>query len=143
MLNFWVLLLGNFKFPGNNTQKFDKFQLLGNNTRKLTNRQRFWVNFRVTMPDIFNFQVMLLGNWEISRLQYPEIVQFSGIVTRKLLLKNTIFVNISAKSKIFWKIFKGVNLGSRYYGFMKNQTSKISCYCPFNVAAGYIWVWIF
>ena len=28
-------------------------------------------------------------------------------------------MNISAKTKIFLKIFKGVNLGSRYYGFMK------------------------
>ena len=29
------------------------------------------------------------------------------------------FANISAKTKIFSKIFKGVNLGSRYNGFMK------------------------
>jgi len=35
-------------------------------------------------------------------------------------------VNISAKTKIFSKIFKGVNLGSRYYGFMKKTRLRIS-----------------
>ena len=35
-------------------------------------------------------------------------------------------MNISAKTKIFSKIFKGVNLGSRYYGFMKKTRLRKS-----------------
>ena len=46
-----------------------------------------------------------------------------------------IFVNISAKAKIFLKIFWPVDLGPIWdYRFMKkkNQSSKISFYSPFN-----------
>ena len=35
-------------------------------------------------------------------------------------------MNISAKTKIFSKIFKGVNLGSRYYGFIKKTRLRKS-----------------
>jgi len=55
-----------------------------------------------------NFQVTIPGNCSISRYCQLEVA-----------LKNIIFVNISAKTKIFSKIFKVVNLGSRHYGFMK------------------------
>jgi len=44
-------------------------------------------------------------------------VQPPGIVTQKLLRKNTIFVNISNKTEVFLKIYWGVDLGPRYYGF--------------------------
>ena len=42
------------------------------------------------------------------------------------IFKGTTFVNISAKTKIFSKIFKGVNLVSRYYGFMKKTRLRKS-----------------
>ena len=82
--NFQVLLLGNCQFPVNNTQKFDNFQLPGNNARKLTIRQKWWVNFRVTIPGHFqfqsivtrkliNFRVTIPGNCTISGYCYPEV----------------------------------------------------------------------
>jgi len=39
-------------------------------------------------------------------------------------------VNISAKIKIILKILWGVDLGPRYYQFMKKQTKKIECSVP-------------
>ena len=94
--------------PGNHpiSRKFDNFQLQGNNTRKLIKRQKWWVNFRVTIPRHFQ----LLG-----------IVQFPGIVTRKQLPKNTIFVNTSAKTKIFVKIFSRVLIQGLGTIDLKNQ----------------------
>jgi hypothetical protein len=82
--NFRVLPPGNCKFPGNNTQQFDNFQLPGNNTLKLTKRQKCWVNFRVTIPGYFQFQsivtqklinfwVTIPGNCTISGYCYPEV----------------------------------------------------------------------
>jgi len=40
-------------------------------------------------------------------------------------------VNISAKRKIFSKIFWDIDLGPIDL-YEKNQSSKISCYCPFK-----------
>ena len=73
--NFRVLLLQNCQFLGNNTWKFDNFQLPGNNTQKLTKRPKCWVNFWVTIPQNF---------------------QFPSIVTRKLKNNN---------SNNTWKLF--------------------------------------
>ena len=48
-------------------------------------------------------------------------------------------MNISAKTKIFSKIFKGVNLGSRYYGFMKKTTLRKShATVPLNTSAHFL-----
>ena len=50
-----------------------------------------------------------------------KIIQIIGILQhRSWIIMFPSSRNISVKTKIFSKIFKGVNLGSRYYGFMKN-----------------------
>ena len=136
LINFRVLLLGYCQFPGNNTQKFDNFQLPGNNTWKLTKRQKCCVNFQVTIPGYFQFQSIVTRKLINFRVTIPGTCTISG---RKLLWKNTTFVNISPKTKIFSKIFKGVNLGSRYYGFMKKtKHQKSHASVPLNQTCQHI-----
>jgi len=103
--NFRVLLLGSCQFPGNNTQKFENFQLPGNNTRKLTKRQKCWVNFRVTIPGHFqfqsiftriliNFRVTIPGNCTISGYCYPEVALKKYYFREYLSENKNIFENI-------------------------------------------------
>ena len=93
LFNFRVLLLRNCPFPGNNTRKFDNFQLPGNNNRKLTRRQKCWVNFRVTIPGHF---------------------QFPSIVTRKL---RNFWVTIPGKLFNFWVLLPGSQIWLENFNF--------------------------
>ena len=122
LINFWVLLLGNCQFPGNNTQKFDN--LPGNNTWKLTKRQKCWVNFRVTIPGYFQFQSIVTRKLINFRVTIPGNCTISGYFYPEVALKKYYFHQYLGKNKKFSKIFKGVNLGSRYYGFMKKTDFK-------------------
>jgi len=71
------------------------------------------------------FRKYFLFRWDIYENIYNPRVTIPG----NRYEKNLFFVNISAKTKIFWD----VDLGPRYYRFRnKNQSSKISYYCPFN-----------
>ena len=80
-------------------------------------------NFWVTIPG--NCATSGYSNLEV--VQPPgnhtlEIVQPLGIVTRKSVRKKPFYLNISAKMEIFWN----VDLGPRYYRFMKKtRRSKI------------------
>ena len=64
----------------------------------------------------------------------PRNCATSGFVTRKSLRKKPFFVNIYAKTKYFSKIILGVTQVLMYYLLIdvKNQSLKISCYCPFK-----------
>ena len=86
---------------------------------------------------LYNFRVWLPGGCATSRLLYPETVQPLGIVTwipgncttsrnsnPEIGTKKPFFVNISAKTKIFSKIFWDDDLGPRYYRFMKKTEVK-------------------
>ena len=102
--------------------------------------------FRKEQKTPATFWVNCLLKLQIMRSRDPEINWFPGIgtwksinfrVTRpgnqlisRSLRKKPNFVNISAKTKIFLKIFMGVNLGSRYYGFMKKKLQKSHATVP-------------
>ena len=69
-------------------------------------------------------QFFAKNSWRYSNVKSFPRYQYREVVN--------IFVNISPKNKLLWD----VDLGPRYYRFMKrkkNLSSKISYYCSFNV----------
>ncbi len=64
------------------------------------------------------------------RCVWIPLMNFCGVSHLAKQLSNS---NISAKSKPNSKIIEDMTQGSIYVRFVKNQRSKISCYCLFNV----------
>ena len=91
LLNFRVLLLQNCQFQGNNTRKFDNFQLPGNNTWILTKRQNCCVNFRVTIPGYFQFQSIVTRKLINFRVTIPRNCTISGYCYPEVALKKYYF----------------------------------------------------
>ena len=78
--NFRVLLKVNCKFPGNNTQKLNNFQLMGNNTWKLTKRGNFWVNLGLSIPGHFQLPGIIPGNYFEKIRKYENKNNFKNIL---------------------------------------------------------------